>query len=620
MTPGTVPSTKLGSFLSGRLVVVGRAPEVTASSEWLVDRFGAGMLDEISPSAPAIVVDLRDVSIEELALWRQRTTIASPLVLLHDPRAEPLHASTIDLVGADDVILLPAEEGSLVRRVRIAIDLGRTRLALSFADQALRESVNGLSIADASLKGAPLVDVSEVFERMTQYSRAEILGQSCNFLQRGDRTQTGITELRAALRGRDRITSLVRNYKKDGTMFWNEVTLFPVLAHGTPTRWVAGVQHDVTQLVDARAQVGDLYRRLVEQRAFDPAILDGVQVGIITADHGGRVTFANRAAKVLLRLDAGAPTVDVVELLGLDASPDELLGDERRRLFAHEYVREGIEHDFELLLSRGDDAGDSRTGFFFIFRDVREEKQRQAEHRRFERLAAMGTMVAGFAHEVRNPVAALRSIAEELGEELTQAGLMLPHAGRMLRVLERMERLVRTSLRFGRPAVPQCGVHKPWILCSAAIAGVAPRTLAANQEIAIEMEADIPNVYVDDGQIVQALVILLENALDAAGAPEGVLVRVSRSQKTDVDSRPRKSTPPSAPNHVRLEVIDLGPGIASADLSRIFDPFFTTKASGTGLGLSIAQQIVVENSGRLEVSSSRGSPTTFAIIVPAVEE
>ena len=357
------------------------------------------------------------------------------------------------------------------------------------------------------------------------------------------------------------------------------------------------------ELGRTRASVEALAQTLEDQRTFDQAILDGVEVGIVTTDAVGTITFANRSAKELLQLTGDVTGIAVARLLGLDRQPHELLGDEARRTLSYPLTTaEGVELDLQLALSRGDGFDDSRVGFFFIFRDVREDKEQEAARRRFEHLAAMGTMVAGFAHEVRNPVAALRSIAEELGEELVSAGLHLPHAKRMLGILERMERLVRTSLQFGRPAAPRRAAHRPWTICSAALAGVSARTMPTGHPIRVEFDPDLPDVFVDDAQLTQALVILLDNALDAAKSPRGVLIRVSRDGSTESPS-------------VRFEVIDDGPGIAPADLSHIFDPFFTTKASGTGLGLSIAQQIVNENGARIEVSSMRGAPTCFAIIV-----
>lgn len=241
---------------------------------------------------------------------------------------------------------------------------------------------------------------------------------------------------------------------------------------------------------------------------------------------------------------------------------------------------------------------------------------REAERARFERLAAMGTMVAGFAHEVRNPVAAMRSIAEELAEQLRDAGVDTPHVGLMLRMLERIERLVRTSLQFGRPAAPKRSSQRPWLIVQFAIAELRPRlhTLGA-QELNLSIEEDLPSVHVDEKQIAQALVVLLNNALDATTEPGRVTVKVGKGRPVDDDGRlPGGAPAPDA--SIWFEVTDDGPGIAPENIGRIFDPFFTTKPTGTGLGLSIAQQIVSENKGRIEVTSMPGVATTFAIVLP----
>lgn len=251
--------------------------------------------------------------------------------------------------------------------------------------------------------------------------------------------------------------------------------------------------------------------------------------------------------------------------------------------------------------------------------DLRAERELAGERHRFERLVAMGTMVAGFAHEIRNPVAALLSMVEEVGEELSSAGLALPHIPRMVQILQRIERLVRTSLQFGRPDAPRRARHRPWSIAAQAIADVGARTRGAGQALHIDIDADLPDVFCDDAQIARALGNLLNNALDAAGSPSRVQLgaRVDRRAESE---RPPPSSPSSSPppaRWVRFEVRNDGPGIAPELMERIFDPFFTTKPSGTGLGLSIAQQVVSDNGGRLEASSPRGGPTTFAIVIPA---
>lgn len=238
-----------------------------------------------------------------------------------------------------------------------------------------------------------------------------------------------------------------------------------------------------------------------------------------------------------------------------------------------------------------------------------DEERFDAERQRFERLAAMGTMVAGFAHEVRNPVAALRSLCEELRDD----GITLPHVGLMLQMVERIERLVKTSLQFGRPAAPKRSPRRPTAITASAMSEMRPR-LRSRADIPIEAEAELPDVNVDDRQIAQALVILLNNALDATGgSPSRVLLRVRKNTSTAglVPGSQERAHPT-----IRFEVIDDGPGISAANMGRIFDPFFTTKPSGTGLGLSIAQQIVNENGARLEVESNPGGRTAFTIVLP----
>ena len=287
-----------------------------------------------------------------------------------------------------------------------------------------------------------------------------------------------------------------------------------------------------------------------------------------------------------------------------------------RRSLAHLLRRaDGVDLDLDLTVSRGEGSV-QRAGFFFIFRDVGEEKIREADRRKFERLAAIGTMVAGFAHEVRNPVAAIRSIAEELLEELRDAGVVMLHVRLLLQMVERIERLVRTSLQFGRPTTPKRAPQRPWVIVSAAISELRPRFRGLDDELVIDAETDLPDVNVDERQLTQVLVILLLNALDATGTASRVRLRVRRAKSQEPEPGARQSEPPPPPE-VRFEVVDDGPGIAADHLGQIFDPFFTTKPSGTGLGLSIAQQIVNENSARLEVFSTPGVSTTFAITVPA---
>lgn len=347
-------------------------------------------------------------------------------------------------------------------------------------------------------------------------------------------------------------------------------------------------------------------------RRVGPCILEGVDVGIVATTEDGIVTFANRAAKTLLRLQREASGLSARELLGLPDSPSALVRGATRCEVAYPHqLSDGGQLDLELSVCRGDAGGGLSAGYYLIVRDVREEKLREAERRRFERLAAMGTMVAGFAHEVRNPVAAIRSIAEELEEELHEAGASTLHVGLLLQMVGRVERLVRTSLQFGRPAAPRRARHRPGAIVASAMTELRPRLRPLAEEIAVEIEEDLPDVHVDERHIAQVLVILLKNALDAAGSPSRVRMRLRLARALHPGLRSTEGDP-----SVTFEVINEGAGIAPDVLGRVFDPFFTTKPTGTGLGLSIAQQLVHENCGRLGVDSPPGGPTSFWLVVP----
>lgn len=221
------------------------------------------------------------------------------------------------------------------------------------------------------------------------------------------------------------------------------------------------------------------------------------------------------------------------------------------------------------------------------------------------RLVAMGQMVAGFAHEVRNPLAALKSLIEDLTLDTPPDDPRAEGLERAGRLVRRMEGLVQSTLRLGAPGDPLRRPHSVEALVNAAIEGLTQRLRSAGGELHPLVEPGLPPVLVDEGQIVQALIVLITNALDAAGKVTKVRVRMGR--------------PPMRRDSgiVRIEVEDEGGGMAPEVLSHAFDPFFTTKPGGTGLGLSIALRLVRENKGQLFVRTRPGSGTSVAIELPA---
>jgi PAS domain S-box-containing protein len=488
-------------------------------------------------------------------------------------------------------------------------ELAQSRVWLDVADAAFAESRKGLAIADARAPGFPLSYVSPAFERLTGYTAAECLGHNCSFLQ-GPRTDMEVVQtVREALAAHRPVRVVLRNYRKDGSCFWNELTIFYVDDAAGQPLYALGLQNDVTDLLEMRTT-------LRERQQFTSTVLDGIHAAIVTTDVRGSVTFANRMACSTLGLAAeeclGADAAEVLQL------PPEARGcfsqeGEREKRFSYTFRRrDGSEADLGLSMSRTEGLSEHGLGHYFVFRDLAEIHQLEMGARRVERLAAMGTMVAGFAHEVRNPVASLRLLGEALGAELDPGDARCEYLSRMMTQVARIERLVKTSLRFGRPEQPRRAVHQPIAILAATLEAIVARTNELGGPIRVDIEPDLPAIYVDDAQLVQVLVILIDNALDAAKRPSGVRLHVHAEATSRGGERERER---ERPEGVRFEVIDDGPGIPPYMLTHVFDPFFTTKPNGTGLGLSIAQQLVHDNGGRIELSSQVGRGTTFAVLV-----
>jgi two-component system sensor histidine kinase HydH len=234
--------------------------------------------------------------------------------------------------------------------------------------------------------------------------------------------------------------------------------------------------------------------------------------------------------------------------------------------------------------------------------------QAQEEARRSERLAALGQMSAGLAHEIRNPLGVIRGSAEMLNQKLQQANPLASElAGYILSETNRLSSLVARFLDFARPMALE--------LAPGDLAEVTDRALdtarAQRPDAKIKVEriyaAGLPPVPMDDRLCEQVFVNLALNAYDAMEENDGKLrVEISRARHDGTSG-------------VEVVMRDTGPGIPPELSQQIFNPFFTTKKSGVGLGLAIVSKIVDEHHGSLRVESEPGQGAAFRVFFPAAE-
>ena len=221
--------------------------------------------------------------------------------------------------------------------------------------------------------------------------------------------------------------------------------------------------------------------------------------------------------------------------------------------------------------------------------------------RRADRLSALGELSAGMAHEIRNPLGAIRGTAEILRDEVAPGDPKIEFADILIREVDRLNRVLEDFLRFARPAPVEYGRFFINKVIGDVLDLTQQQALRNRVEVRTELYEDV-EIPGQSEQIKQALLNLVLNALQAM--PEGGQLTVSTQR---------------CANEMQIAVVDNGPGIAPGDRERIFNPFVTTRESGTGLGLAITERIIHGHEGHIEVVSTPGQGACFRVCLPLLK-
>jgi len=357
------------------------------------------------------------------------------------------------------------------------------------------------------------------------------------------------------------------------------------------------------------------------------ALLDHEDVGILLIDPHGRVAEANPAVLRLLgttaaRANGGLAT----ELLRTVVSGDDPVA-EAFRISVMEreavlHARGGAEAPV-LLRSR-------RVGkppwLVMAIRDLSQSRRLQQELRRHERLATLGQLSTGVAHEIRNPLAGIGTSAQVLLRRFEPRDERARFVTVILDEVARLDRIVTSLLQYARPREPEL---KPTALASCiehVLVLAADPVERAGVRVELDVAPRLGPVYIDPDLVTQVLLNVTLNAVQAM--PQGGRLRYEvrrvrrkgppRGVGRRASDRPRpggrRAVPWSFFQQVR--VIDTGVGIPRGVLAKLFDPFFSTKPGGTGLGLSICQTIMHEHGGSIAAASREGRGTTVLLDFP----
>ncbi|MCD6117907.1 PAS domain S-box protein [bacterium] len=366
-----------------------------------------------------------------------------------------------------------------------------------------------------------------------------------------------------------------------------------------------GIARDVTEQKE-------MERELIELKNFNESIIQSMESGLLTLDLDGKITFLNSGGEKILGWDAKTVSgKHLSDILGQKQADLFLLSNHSDDpLSARKEVELTIDGENNIYLGfsttdRIDNNG-HKVGTIIFFKDISMLKQMQSEVIRMDRLVSLGVLASGIAHEIKNPLAGIKTMAQACQEEFENDDPREEYLVRIVRQVNRLDDLLKTFFAYARPKKPDRRPHKLSDIVQEVTRLLSKKFSTSTVECTEHYESDLKSILVDSQQMQQVLLNLILNAIDAM--PEGGRLEIKGVNIANVkNNRPL----------VLVSIQDTGEGIPQEKIETIFDPFYTSKPNGLGLGLSIVYRIINEHDGDIKVESKQGKGTIFYITLPA---
>lgn len=266
---------------------------------------------------------------------------------------------------------------------------------------------------------------------------------------------------------------------------------------------------------------------------------------------------------------------------------------------------------------------DEVQGTALVMQDLSYQKKLEDEARRSETLARLGGLVAGLAHEVKNPLGGIKGAAQLLAQRFVDQPEVGEYTGVMIREIDRLSRLVEQLLTLGVPPTPAhqaLNVHK---VIHEVLALMESELSAKRIVVRLQIDPSLPEVSGDEAQLTHVFLNLVKNAMEAM--PEKGTLTITTRMETGFHILWRaargaaRGGAAGVGKFLRVELTDTGPGFLDTDVERVFEPFFSTKPRGTGLGLAICQRIMATHGGDIRAENRRGGGAVVTVTLPLVD-
>ena len=378
----------------------------------------------------------------------------------------------------------------------------------------------------------------------------------------------------------------------------------------------------MNEIKEKTAQKEEVIQHLTQQledvKNFTESIIQSIGSGIIITEMNDSITYINRAGERMLGYSKEEVLGRPLSIFGLKEkqsaipsflnNPDDL--DTRKEGWM--IKRDHTEFPVGFTVNNHLSIRGEKIGKIVVFRDLTNVYKIQEEILRMDRLVSLGKLASGIAHELRNPLAGIKTTAQALGEEMNGDDSKREYLHRITKEIDRLNDLLKTFFSFAKPQnlnLVHCHVKDiineiiPFLIKEIADKGI---------RFSETYHPQLPKVEVDKTQMHQVFLNLFLNAIQAM--PNGGELRI---EANPVISR---SSAGSQQNFIKVVISDSGRGIPPQIVHKIFDPFFTTKSRGIGLGLSITYQIIKKHGGTIKVDSQWEKGTSFVINLPETLE
>jgi PAS domain S-box-containing protein len=488
-----------------------------------------------------------------------------------------------------------------------------------FLNSILASMQGGLFTID---KDARITSFNRSAERITGYKREEVLNKKCYNILRSN-----LCEGKCRLKGTLETGESIFNY--DATIRNKAGKVIPVNVTTSALRSVDDEIIGALEIFRDESERERLWEKLREERDKAQQYLSVARVMIVALNNEGEITLINkRGCKVL-----GYNEEEIIGKNWFDLCVPEKIRGEVKRVFGKliageldvtEYyenpilTRSGEERIIAwkntiVRNKEGDIIGSLSSG-----EDITDRKRAEEELIRSERLASVGQLAAGVAHEVNNPLAGILVYIKLLLKRYEQKKLQTEETQKQLekigRETERCSRIIKNLLDFSRQTEVKLRPVNINKVIEATFSIIGHQISLENVKTEMDLSTSLPSILVDFDQIQQALMNIMLNAAQAMPNGGDLKITTSVAERVKIGRSIRDA--------VRIDISDTGIGIPQENLDKLFTPFFTTKekGKGVGLGLSVVHGIIERHHGKIEITSNPGAGTTFSIYLGIVDE